>query len=338
MKKQIWMIMAAVMTFTACRQAAKQLKDTGTAAPVTLTLANNLSSDSCTTEAIEWFADQVEERSDGRIRIEVYNDSALGDSLSCLEQLQYGSIDMVKTDVSVMANYMPEFYAFVMPYIYEDTEHFRKVHGSEIGMGVLRGRSMEKLHMYGLTYYDGGARCFYSRRPIYGPADMSGLRVRVQESRLMMSMVEELGGIPVVLEYGDVYAALEEGAVSVAENSMVNYLEQGYNKVAPYFVEDAHTRNADMLVMSEVSRGKLDEQDLQMIDETALESWEYQQKLWDEAEAKARQELDERQVTVITPTDEQLQAFRKACEPIWSAYEGGAYIDMIDRIVAAGRM
>ncbi len=338
MKKQIWMIMAAVMTITACRQADKQMKVTGTAEPVTLTLANNLSSDSCTTEAIEWFADQVEERSDGRIRIEVYNDSALGDSLSCLEQLQYGSIDMVKTDVSSLSIYLPEVFAFVMPYIYEDTEHFRKVHGSEIGMGVLRGRSMEKLHMYGLTYYDGGARCFYSRRPIYGPADMSGLRVRVQESRLMMSMVEELGGIPVVLEYGDVYAALEEGAVSVAENSMVNYLEQGYNKVAPYFVEDAHTRNADMLVMSEVSRGKLDEQDLQMIDETALESWEYQQKLWDEAEAKARQELDERQVTVITPTDEQLQAFRKACEPIWSAYEGGAYIDMIDRIVAAGRM
>ncbi|MEW4415000.1 TRAP transporter substrate-binding protein DctP [Clostridium sp. AN503] len=340
MKKRIWMIVAAAaMMITACQQAEMEAEaDTDTAEPVVLTLANNLPSDSCTSAAIEWFADQVEERSDGRIHIEVYNDSALGDSFSCLEQLQYGSIDMVKTDVSVMTNYVPEFHAFVMPYVYEDTEHFRKVHGGDIGMAVLRGESMEKLHMYGLTYYDGGARCFYSKKPVYGPSDMEGMLVRVQESRLMMSMVEELGGIPVVLEYGDVYAALQEGAVSAAENSMVNYLEQGYERVAPYFVEDAHTRNADMLVMSEVSRGKLEEKDLEMIDETALESWAYQQKLWDEAEVKARQEMEKRQVTIIVPTDEQLLAFRKACEPIWSAYESGAYLDVIDRIVAAGRM
>lgn len=335
MKRWIWMIAAGMtMVITACQRAER----TETAEPIVLTLANNLSSDSCTTTAIEWFADRVEERSEGRIRIEVYNDSELGDSLSCLEQLQYGSIDMVKTDVPVMANYVPEFHAFIMPYIYTDTEHFRKVHAGDIGMSVLRGESMEKLHMYGLTYYDGGARCFYGRKPIYGPGDMRGMLVRVQESRLMMSMVEELGAVPVVLEYGDVYAALQEGAVSAAENSMVNYLEQGYDRVAPYFVEDSHTRNADMLVMSEVSRGKLHEKDLQMIDETALESWEYQQKLWDEAEDSARQELERRQVTIIVPTEEQLQAFRRECEPIWSAYDGGVYLDVIDRIVAAGRM
>ena len=63
---------------------------------VTLTLANNLSSDSCTSRAIDWFAAQVEKRSDGRIQIEVYHDGVLGDSPSCLEQLRDGGIDMVK--------------------------------------------------------------------------------------------------------------------------------------------------------------------------------------------------------------------------------------------------
>lgn len=310
----------------------------GTQEPITLTLANNLSSGSCTTTAIEWFAAQVEARSEGRIHIEVYNNSALGDSLSCLEQLQYGSIDIVKTDVSVMANYVSEYHAFVMPYVYQDTEHFRKVHRGEIGMNVLRGDSMQDLRMYGLTYYDGGARCFYSKKPIHSPQDMRGMMVRVQESRLMMEMVEALGGTAVPLEYGDVYAALQESAVSAAENSIVNYLEQHYDEVAPYFVEDSHTRNADILVMSEVSREKLSEEDLALIDETALESWEYQQQLWDAAEEKARQELKVRNGTIIEPTETELQAFRKACEPVWSSYEGGAYIDLIDRIVAAGRL
>lgn len=344
------MIIGMVLALTACQggersgqsadgqKTGQMPEQVNVSEPIILTLANNLSTGSCTTTAIEWFAQQVEERSGGRIHIEVYNDSALGDSLSCLEQLQYGGIDMVKTDVSVMANYVSEYYAFVMPYVYQDTEHFRKVHRGDIGMGVLRGEDMEELRMYGLTYYDGGARCFYSKKPIHSPADMRGLLVRVQESRLMMEMVEALGGTPTPLEYGDVYAALQEGAVSVAENSIVNYLEQRYDEVAPYFVEDAHTRNADILVMSEVSREKLSAEDLQMIDETALESWEYQQQLWDSAEAKARQELKMRNGTIIEPTKEELQAFRKSCEPVWSSYEDGSYIDLIDRIVAAGRL
>lgn len=338
------LLFGIMLVLTACHGTGSRVS-TGTEPtaetteePVTLTLANNLSTGSCTTTAIQWFADQVEERSEGRIHIEVYNNSALGDSLSCLEQLQYGGIDMVKTDVSVMANYVPEYHAFVMPYVYQDTEHFRKVHRGEIGMSVLRGDSMGELQLYGLTYYDGGARCFYSKKPIHSPADMRGLLIRVQESRLMMEMVEALGGTPVVLEYGEVSAALQEGAVSVAENSIVNYLEQQYDRIAPYFVEDAHTRNADMLVMSEVSREKLSKEDLRIIDETALESWEYQQRLWDMAEENARQQLQERNSTIIKPTEEELQAFRKACEPVWSAYEGGAYIDLIDRIVAAGRL
>lgn len=323
------------LILTACKagQPAEQ-----PAVPVTLTLANNLSQNSCTTTAITWFAQEVEKRTQGRIHIEIYHDGVLGDSPSCLEQMQYGSIDMVKTDVPVLSNLIPEYNAFIMPYVYDDTEHFRKVHRGETGMGLLRGDAMEELQMYGLTYYDGGARCFYGKKPICTPDDMKGMLVRVQGSRLMMSMVEALGASPVVLDYGEVYGALQEGAVSAAENSIVNYMEERFYETAPYFVEDAHTRNADILVMSEVSRKKLTEEDLQIIDETALESWEYQQKLWEEAEAGAREQLQKEGATVITLSQPQTEAFRKACEPVWSACDGGAYIDLIDRIVAAGRL
>lgn len=160
---------------------------------VTLTLANNLSSGSCTSRAIDWFAAQVEKRSDGRIQIEVYHDGVLGDSPSCLEQLRYGGIDMVKTDEPTMSNYVSDYYAFAMPYIYRDTEHFRQVHREAVGMELLRGEAMAEQHMYGLTYYDGGARGFYSKKPIHSPEDMEGMLVRVQNSRLMMDMVEALG-------------------------------------------------------------------------------------------------------------------------------------------------
>ncbi len=327
-------VLALSVFLSGCQLGA----DTKTAPTVTLSLATNLPADSCTSEAIEWFADQVEERSDGRIHIEVYHDSALGDSPSCLEQLRYGGIDIVKTDEPVMANYVKEYYAFAMPYIYQDTEHFRKVHSGEIGMELLRGKAMEENQMYGLTYYDGGARCFYSKKPIHTPKDMEGMLVRVQGSRLMMTMVEALGGNPVVLEYDEILGELQKGGVAAGENSIVNYTQDGFCKAAPYFTEDGHTRNADILVMSTVMRSKLSKDDLKMIDETALESWEYQQKLWDEAEKEAREQLKESRAEVFVPGEAEMQAFRSACEPVWSSYDGGAYIDLIDRIVAAGRM
>ena len=220
---------------------------------VTLTLANNLSSDSCTSRAIDWFAAQVEKRSDGRIQIEVYHDGVLGDSPSCLEQLRYGGIDMVKTDEPTMSNYVSDYYAFAMPYIYRDTEHFRQVHREAVGMELLRGEAMAEQHMYGLTYYDGGARGFYSKKPIHSPEDMEGMLVRVQNSRLMMDMVEALGASPVALDYGEIPGELH-------------------------------------------------------------------------------------QAVIYQPNEEEMEAFRRACEEVWSDYEGGAYLDLIDRIVAEGRM
>lgn len=305
---------------------------------VTLTLANNLKQDVCTSKAIDWFADQVRERTDGRVQIEVYHDGELGDAVTCLEQLQYGGIDLVKADLSVMANFIPEYHAFVMPYLYQDKEHFWKVLEGEIGSTLLQGKNMQEQQMYGLTYYDAGARCFYStRKPIQKPEDMKGMRVRVQPSRLMMSVVETFGANPMVMDYEDVYAALADNSIAAAENSIVNYLEESFYQVAPYFLNDGHTRSADILVMSRESLEKLSKKDRAVIELVAAESREYQKELWAESEERTREELEEKQVIIAELTSEELAQFQKICEPIWYTYDDGAYNDLLDRIVAVGK-
>ena len=149
---------------------------------VTLKLSNNQPDGNCTTVAVEWFADQVRERTDGRVNIEVYNNGTLGDAISCLEQAQFGGMDIVKADLSTMTNFVDDYNALMMPYIYKDTEHFWKVHGGDVGMGILRGDKMKEKKLYGLTYYDGGTRCFYNtKKEIHSPEDMKGMLVRVQE-------------------------------------------------------------------------------------------------------------------------------------------------------------
>lgn len=306
--------------------------------PTVLTLANNLPEDNCTTTAIQWFADKVEERTDGRIVIEIYNDGKLGDSLSCIEQLQYGGVDIVKTDVSVLTNFVKDFNALAMPYIYNDEEHFQRVHRGRIGMDLLRGEEMRKENFYGLTYYDGGIRCFYSNRgEIHSPEDLKGMMVRIQSSNLMMKMMETMGAEPVTTEFSEVYSALQPGMADAAENSIVNYINESHYQVAPYFVEDEHTRSADVLMMSETTREKLSPEDQQILERTALDSWDYQEKLWAREEERSRRALAGKQVTVTRLTEEEHEKFRQLCEPIWYAYDNGAYNDLIDRIVASGK-
>lgn len=345
-------VLGVAMMLTACSTGAeKPVQNSASQEPagnenvvsqpsdsLTLKLSNNQPDGNCTTIAVEWFAEQVKERTEGRVNIEVYNNGTLGDAISCLEQAQYGGMDMVKADLSTMTNFVDDYNALMMPYIYKDTQHFWDVHGGDIGMGILRGDKMKEKKLYGLTYYDGGTRCFYNtKKEIHSPDDMKGMLVRVQESELMMSMVESLGAQSVATAYSEVYSALQTGVVDSAENSIVNYLDQSHYEVAPYFVEDHHTRSADILVMSEKTREKISEEDLKIIDDTALESWEYQKELWAEAEEESRQKLLDRGVTITELSPEELSAFQKACEPIWYAYENGKYTELVDRIVEAGK-
>ena len=105
---------------------------------------------------------------------------------------------------------------------------------------------------------------------------MKGMLVRVQESELMMSMVEKLGASSIAIAYSECYSSLQTGVCDAAENSIVNYLDMSFYEVAPYYIKDDHTRSADILVMSQKTREKLSEEDLAIIDQTALDSWEYQ--------------------------------------------------------------
>lgn len=253
--------------------------------------------------------------------------------------MQYGGIDIVKADVPTMTNFVKDFNALQMPYIYQNGEHFQKVHRGEIGMEILRGKAMEDKGMYGLTFYDAGTRCFYNRRkPVESVRDMKGMQIRIQESNLMMAMINALEAQPVVTTYAEVYPALESGMVDAADNSIVNYLEQSFYKVAPYFLEDNHTYSADLLVMCMESRKQISETDLQIMDETALESWDIQKQLWKEAEEEARKKLKKLDVVITRMSQEDFEYMYQICMPLWYDYDHTEeFLNLLDRIVAAGR-
>ena len=300
----------------------------------TFRCSTNHASSFCTSVALAEWSDMVKERTNGRINIEIYYDAVLGDEKSAIEQCQYGGLEFARVNISPMCEFVDNFNALSMPFIYRDDEHFWKV-TETIGMEMMTSQEMIDAGFYGLTWYDGGTRNFYnSKREIHQASDMKDLNIRVQESNLMISMVEALGAVATAMPYGDVYSGLQTGVIDGAENSIVQYLEVSHCEVAKYFTLDGHTRAPDMLVISQKTRETLSEEDMQIIADAAIESWKHQRELWAEVDSEARGKLEEAGNVIIDLSADEHQTFVDACEPMWAEYEDGKYLDVINEALA----
>jgi tripartite ATP-independent transporter DctP family solute receptor len=266
---------------------AQGQQEAATAAkPLVLRLAENHPDGYPTVIGDLEFARLVKERSNGRIIIEVYNNAQLGDEKSAIEQVQFGGIDFTRVSISPLSNFNPLLNALQMPYLYRDAEHVWKVLNGDIGKYFLD--SMEDSGFVGLTYYDSGARNFYnSVKPIYTVADMKGMKIRVQESTLMMGLVSALGAVPTPMPYGDVYSALQTRVIDGAENNWPSYDTSSHYEVAKYLSIDEHTRVPEMIIASKITMDKLSEADQELIKQAAKDSSPVQIKAWADFEKKS---------------------------------------------------
>jgi len=227
----------------------------------------------------EEFARLVKERSGGRIVIEVYPGSQLGQEKAVIEQVQFGAIDITRVSVSPLASFVPKLNAFQMPYLYRDEAHMWKVLNGDIGNNLLA--SLEPFGFIGLGWFEGGARNFYnSKRPVKTPADLKGLKIRVQESELMMGLVSAFGAVPTPMAYGEVYSALQTGVVDGAENNWASYYSTSHYEVAKYFTLDEHTRVPEIIIGSKISFGRLSKADQDLIRQAAYDAVAFQRSEW----------------------------------------------------------
>lgn len=284
--KKVLLAMLIVSMMVAPLFAQGQGEAASAAKPIVLRLADNQPDGYPTVIGDLEFARLVNERSNGRIKIEVYNNGQLGDEKSAIEQVQFGGIDFTRVSISPLSNFNPLLNALQMPYLYRDADHMWKVLNGEIGEYFLN--SMTDHGFVGLVYYDSGARNFYnSVKPIYTVADLKGMKIRVQESSLMMGLVSALGAVPTPLPYGDVYSALQTKVIDGAENNWPSYDTSSHFEVAKYYSLDQHTRVPEMIVASKITMDKLSAADQELIKQAARDSAPAQIKAWADFEKKS---------------------------------------------------
>ncbi len=280
--------------------------------------AENQIEDYPTTKGAVMFADLVSERTEGRIKILVKSDAELGSESQVIEQLRYGGIAFARVSLSQLAEVVPEMNVLQVPYLYTDSDHMWRVLDGELGDEFLLMPRVRDL--VGLSWYDAGARNFYSTIPITCLEDFEGMNIRVQESDMMADMVAALGAKPAKIVYSEVYSALEQGIVDGAENNWPSYEAMGHYKVARYYTIDEHTRVPELQICSGAVWDSLSESDRQIITECAKESALYERKLWAEREKSSREVAEKSGITVIELTSAEKKRFRDAMESVYGKY------------------
>ncbi|MCM1258300.1 MAG: TRAP transporter substrate-binding protein [Roseburia sp.] len=294
----------------------------------------NQGEDYPTTMGAYRFAELVEERTEGKIRILVTADGGLGQEGEVIWQMQHGGVDFARISLSQLSAMDDKMNVLQLPYLYENSSHMWSVLDGEIGEEFLR--RVGEYDLVGLSWYDAGARSFYNNlRPIKSPADMEGMRIRVQQADMMVDIVELLGAVAVPISYEEVYSSLERGNVDGAENNWPSYESMNHNEVAKYFTLDEHTRIPEMQLCSKHTWEKLTPKEQEIILKCARESALYERELWEERE-KASMEQVISEGTVVTELSlEETELFRQATGEIYEKY-CGRYMDVVEKIRGMG--
>lgn len=298
------------------------------------TYAENQAEDYPTTQGGYRFAELVKERTDGKIEILISAGAALGDEISVVEQLRFGGIDFTRASLSSLGDVLPKINVLQLPYLYTGREHMWKVLDGEVGDEFLG--ELESLDLVALSWYDAGARNFYtSTKPIEKLEDFQGMKIRTQEAELMADMAEALGAEAVPLTYTLVYSALQTGEIDGAENNWPSYESMGHYEVAKYVTVDEHTRVPEVQLISRSTWDQLTPEYQAIIRECAEESALYERELWAEREKTAEQKVRAAGCVVVQLSAEEKQRFRDAVMPLYEKY-CSEYMELIEKIIAAG--
>ena len=287
-----------------------------------------------TVEAVEYMGELLSAWTNGRMGIEMFAGRQLGEERDTIEQTIVGVIDINRVNLAPLNGIVPETAIPALPFIFRSTEHMRTVMDGEIGQEIMA--AMEEHGLVGLAYYDSGARSFYnSVRPITSPADMEGLRIRVQNSDLFVATMEALGANATPMEFGQVYEALANGVIDGAENNWPSYESTRHFEVANHYTLNQHSLSPEVLVMSKATWDGLSESDRQLVRKAAALSVPFMRELWDARVEASRAIVEANGNEIIYEVDK--QPFIDAMAPVYERFAGTPELaDLVERIQAVG--
>ena len=334
MKKILGLMLALAMLLTVFTGALAEEKKASLdlkGSELTLIYADNHADGYPTVEASKAMAQEIYDKTSGRIGMAVYGNAVLGNENDAIEQLTYNSVQLVRASCASFAAYGNKLNVLCLPYLYESYDHYWKVLGSEIGDDMLM--ACKDANIIGLCWYDGGARCFFTKDKITDLAGFKGKTIRMLGS--LVDMLTAMGGNPSTMAMSEVYAAVQTGVADGAENNWPTYFEQTFYEVAPYFMLDNHARLPEWVAINGDTWNALSADDQAIVKAAAENASTLERKLWTEYETKAREGALAKGAQEVTLTPEALAEIKAVAVTVYAKY--AEFADTIAAIQAMAK-
>ncbi len=264
-------------------------------------------------------AEIVEQKSNGALRIQVFGDGQLGTEQESIEGVQLGTIDMFMGSAGSVGRFLPRLEAFAHPFLWRDSSHL---------MAAARGPVAEELskdlqakagiRILDLGWIFGQRHLTTRRTEVRKPADMAGLKIRVQPTGIYLDTIKAMGGNPTPMDFKEVYTSMQTGVIDGQENPLNVIATRAFYEVQGYLILTGHMMQNQAILVSERSFQSLTADQRKVLTDAAREAGDYQNKVLADDETAQLTLVKSKGMKVVEPD---LQAFRTATADVYRKYE-----------------
>lgn len=283
--------------------------------------------------AAQQFAAEVSEKSNGAIAVSIFTAGQMGSDREMLESTQSGSLQMSAISTMAMSGFEPSLQIFDLPYLMPSYETAYKVLDGEIGTKV--AEALVSKGVRNLAYWENDYRQLSNNvRPIEKPADLAGLKIRVPETPILISWLENLKAIPTPIAYTELYTSLQQGVVDGQDNGIFLSHSAKYFEVQKYYTLTNHIYAPVAFLINESFYQELSDEHRAIIDAAAVNARDAQRKLSAELRSSRLDEMKAAGLQVTELSPEAIAEFRTSAKPVYDTVREAIDTAALDQILA----
>jgi len=295
----------------------------------TMRMSTNASQNSHQGVGVDTFARVVEQRTNGRIKIQNFYSGALGGERESIEAVQLGTQELTFTSTGPVPNFVPETKILDIPFLFRDKAHAHAVLDGPIGAEMLT--TFDAKGIKALAWAENGVRHMTNnKRPVNLPEDLKGLKLRTMENPVHIAAYKGFGIVPTPMAFPEVFTALQQGTVDGQENPLSVILFAKFSQVQKHLTLTAHVYSPALILMNKGVWDKLSADDKAIFMEAAKESVKANRARVAEDDAKGVAELRSQGMLIVESPDK--SKFIATLAPVNAEFEkqfGKANIDKI---------
>ena len=304
-------------------------------APIVIKFSHVVAGDTPKGKGALRFKELAEERTKGRVKVEVFPNSQLYKDKEEMEALQLGSVQMLAPSLAKFAPLgVKEFEVFDLPFMFKDDAAFRAVTTGSVGADLLK--RLEPKGVQGLAYWDNGFHIMSANKPLHSVADFKGQKMRIQSSKVLDAQMRALGAIPQVMAFSELYQALQTGVVDGTEGVASNFYTQKIYEVQKHMTVSNHGHLAYAVIANKKFWDGLPADIRTILEGAVKDATTYANAIASTENATAMDRIKASgKVTVYTLTPAETNEWKKALMPVHKEMESRVGKDTIAAVYKA---